>query len=952
MKEQQDHHFFVFADFIALAKRSKKQLVFGLCLFAILGMVTSFYFPIQYEAAAIFREENSTYRKQEKSLVSELLDPSRRGSSQSESAALLTSPKILTQVVKNLGLQATVDDCGLLGRIRRRAQDIFLAVKGSPLPERSSFVFRRVACSGKKASYFLLFSSPSRFELQNLNGALLAQGEIGKKVVFKDGSFIVAKTPQNVDLFHRYRLTFSPLLPLVMQLAQAIEVAPVEKSTSLLELKFSHRTSLVAIDVLNETMASYQRFLIKEHAEFSQETMTYLAKQQAELEKKVDQDWTGYASYLKDNLKEKGFFTVERELELAMGKQRDYAKRLLDLDVEKKRLVGTASFASANRQFADAIIKLQSDLMAMEKKRDAMTIALTTEQGLAHSQPNAAPSFETLNPLCNKVNAFSGAKSRLETVREKKEQLVALIDKVETHCPPYIEAVWSERIAALYPKMPCFEKKEEATAFLSRQLDLLALEEEICRQQILCPSKQQEEFSGADLKMVEGFYATYVEERDHYQEKIKKLTIAKKQLDRPNFEFGSLVELLPDAGSQEIARKMGELAQSMRNKRHFGAKELDRMERLLEQYQKDLHWHVDQTIALYELRADVLKEKIVTTTHALLNLTNREIALIERELQRKTEAELSQLTAEAHLINQQIDKLKEEMSELPDSWPRERKIDFNTQLNLKMLEKMTELVESKNIEHYLSVARSKPFCLATASLVPTAPPIRFFALLGAAIGLVITWGWLILRAVVKGLPLTFANLALRGYPMFKQATCASQAQLEALRRVALFLHQRTGVISCLFERESEDLIRLARLLARSERRVLVIDLESAQVDSVERPGLFNYLVQKGEEPVIKEEQKVAVLSWGGSPQFQAEWLKTTRFSAYLKRLRIQYDYILVASRVRATTAEAEGLLLFSDTMLITLRSYTSQQLMPYFKWASQQKDQSLGFFIKTHARVL
>ncbi len=977
MREDPDDDFFLFSDFIAWMKEKRKALLIGAALFALLGGIAALFFPPKYRARAVFREVSLPYAGSEgKTALSHWLVSSGIAPSQNEGAALMATPEMLQEVVALLGMQVQVDAGSLWTKVKENMWDLVCAEMRRCLPERDRFAFRAVSYEGKeKQKYFLVFLTGEQFEVQNADHTKIAYGEVGKEVVCDQMTFTLKSTPRRVKLLWPYKLTLNPLVSTAKTLSQDIQVSRLDNHPSILKISFAHRNRDFAREVLNEAMKRYRRHLEKEHEEMTQDQLSYLTTRQKRLEQVVDQEWEAYALYLKQNLASRGFFTMKQELEHTLDKRRRHKDRLLEMDLEEGRLRQASLDFSTNDRFVTSILALQKEAAILKKKRHQLALegelalgALPAKQAQseAHAlakakkerlyqagRPSASAQrwgkalFGPLFPYTQRRDqkTFIAMSRRLLLQRSSEDshflqqEVRKLLLEIEAASAPFTFEQWQKRLQKVLPGSGVWEKKEELVAALRSFLNRLRLEEAVRKEERLYPADKQKDFAGVDLSGVEALYAQYVAQRDRDQEEIKRLTIAQQELIAKNSEFSALSALLKDARGQKLARELSELNQSLRNERHFGMKECQQMRYLKEKKREELKSHISQALALHQKEVKRLNQKISEAARTCVALLNRSIALIKREVAQKTESELAKLSLERELIQCQLGELKDEMKVLPDHWLKEQRLHFNAELSLNMVEIIAQSIESKNAEHHLAMVRSKPLTPAMSAAKPRYPFLLLFTSLAALLGFLITWGALLLRHS-RDIPLTWSNLALRGYPLFEGVVGATQ---EGVRRLFLFVQQHGGVMAMLLQKTSPLISALTPLLARAGRSVCVISLDEYDKSCPDSPGLFSFLMEGKEKPRLVENNQASWIFWGGPKVAQTELLQTARFSAYLDELRRAYSCILLVSSALPEEARAEGLLFVADHILIAGKNYKRRQLAPYFSWEKEKKERHLGF---------
>ena len=137
------------------------------------------------------------------------------------------------------------------------------------------------------------------------------------------------------------------------------------------------------------------------------------------------------------------------------------------------------------------------------------------------------------------------------------------------------------------------------------------------------------------------------------------------------------------------------------------------------------------------------------------------------------------LELERSLLENKIQEIESELELIPDQWLKQHRLELSSKMNLHMLDNMTRMVESKNIEDKLHQVQSKPIDLAYAPLRPLPPRLKVFALIGAFIGLILGLVLVLMLDFIRGFPLSLKNLQLQG-----RKVCGKGDSLQVLRALS------------------------------------------------------------------------------------------------------------------------------------------------------------------------
>jgi hypothetical protein len=253
------------------------------------------------------------------------------------------------------------------------------------------------------------------------------------------------------------------------------------------------------------------------------------------------------------------------------------------------------------------------------------------------------------------------------------------------------------------------------------------------------------------------------------------------------------------------------------------------------------------------------------------------------------------------------------------------------------VEEVTKLVESRNISSNIEVVQSTPVDIATPPLQPKSPYIILFGVLGAFLGAFLPVAWSMLRSITNGMPVTIDNLKLSRLNVAgslsktylrNSSKPLLDDDLATLRHTTSFLQQSsqhaTGNITLLLNSGQQDYsMDLATLLSKKGLKVLRISLSfDHSSESNEHPGLLQYLEGNAAWPQIHSLQGQHYIASGGVCRFANELLGTAAFKSLLHKLNNEYDWILLVSPCQPNAPEAQTLLEYAQTGIITITNQT------------------------------
>ncbi len=266
------------------------------------------------------------------------------------------------------------------------------------------------------------------------------------------------------------------------------------------------------------------------------------------------------------------------------------------------------------------------------------------------------------------------------------------------------------------------------------------------QQQVLSQGAISEEFEGIDLETAEKLHANYCHSRDEIHSQIRTLNSFRQKMDESGFEVSALSQVLSDEVSQGIIQKAAQCSLQLADLRNYTTKERGRLEETALTQKKFLCEHIEKQKSLLELKHALIEEKIISLKQTALALIQREKAGVDAKLL----------------------EIKEKMHQLPEKWRLENQLKLKKELNMQILEGLAQLSESKVVNHHLFHVESKPLDPADASLDIEPPHLILFSSIGGLLGGLFFFFFILIRGVVKGLPISEEYLRSLKYPIYLQ----------------------------------------------------------------------------------------------------------------------------------------------------------------------------------------
>jgi hypothetical protein len=857
---------------------------------AVIGTVLALgYFlftPPSYQAIATFKQSSS--RPESGIDLKRLVNTFSGASSEVATVPLMLSRAVLTKTVEELGLQAVINEHSLLANKFLACRNNLLAELGKQIEEPDDFQFQHVHYTGEKpCSFFIRFFSPDSFELLDRNQKRLAAGIVKESVQFQDILFTLAKTPSNLKIGKFYPLSILPIRSVTSDVKNRTSIKPLREDKNILMIAFSDTDRHRSAAFVNTLISKYEEFLTEENKSVIGSQLKYLDQRQDELNFKLDADIQDHVAILKQSLLKQGFMGIQEEIESILLPLQTYQSRLGEIDIEMAGLMQRLS---------------QTDL------------DLITHQ----SPPKLVKQFG--QSLVEQIRDASLLLQKLEideplTPTLASSTLGSLITEVE--------------LARSKDRQPGYqEKKQQLASHLHTYLDHLTLRQKNLQESSTYIDQLESDFNGMTLEASRGLFQQYCRQLDDLHAQLKQVIFFRDHLNEPHFEISTLSNILNDSVTQQLVQKSSELSGQLCDLINRSGREHERLKETLAIQKRFLESHLSQTLELGKIRIQLIKEKISSLYEVMKNLLHKEKSVLENK----------------------IEELKITMQELPELWHLDKRLKFKAELTKGMMEGLTHIAESKNLSRHLYQVESKPLDSALPPLSPQSPHLLIKCLGGAFSLAALFYLFILIRALVKGMPVSLTTLRLMGghtSGAFSQSLHLPLSQLadqdlETLRTMASFLLERkngNSVIGLLSHRGSGFCFNLAHLLSLHHQKVLIIDCNFDRIVAPQdQPGLWQYLNHTTADLPIRHEKNYDLLTSGGTTRHGVELLASPVFSQVLEECKNCYDFVFLFRQTSLSSQDAVQILQLSNLAIITADEESQDTLKPYLQWSRQKEN--------------
>lgn len=923
-------------DLFLMLKRNKRAIKWTGIALALLGLVYGLTRPVVYVAEATFRDKGKAGGMKSMSLAESILT-SLPEKHDSEAVSAMLSSRLMQTIIQKLGLNGTLEKGGsYLERIQNNliAEWADYNKVKTPLIAsiREPIQLTAISYSDEVSRPLrLTFLDENTFEVEGL------QGQLNAPVTTPTYSFTLVRTLEEPLSGRTFNATLHPLQQKADELKTLLKVSPDTEDRYLIKIRYYDLDRTQASLFVNTLMEAYQDFLKEEHNRIAVTQLNYLKSREKEMAASLKQVMEEHAQNIQKDLSSSGFTHSQKEMEFITNQLLSINHKMMALEVEEKRLKNllgndfalTEQIAFINQADHPSLHEMSRKVRELRLSQDSLDLAL---KDLAHLDKET----------------FQGLMKEMAALNHSCDQLDSMIQTVQNdgkldpqhplmQDPQYLIGAWYES-----------SSKAPFIAYLQSLKKLFTMERNTLQERVHHRQKGAEEYQGITLETAKEIYLQLARDVLENERELKQIDFVLKQMEGPDFEISSLTSLLKDPIAQERIQKASLLSFALKDQVNRTSREQERTREELQMHKEFLKTHLKESLKLLTLKDELLEDKNTALQRAMLEMSHREIALLEKQLQDYLTQSLSHIETEKNMLKDNQEELKDKLTFIPEKWIEEQLLEQHLIRNQKNVENVTAWVESKNINNNLELIQSAPLDFASTPLNPKPPRILLTTLLGGVTGLLLASLFTISTGLIRKIPLSILNLELNGFhplgfltykrkdkilPLFDQ-------NLDTLRKAIAFVQRPAPYSVVLFPASGLDFTDAFRsLLLKQQKKVLTLALTT---DNGEL-GLKHYLEKSLEiTPLVHDD----TLFSGGLDRFSNEFLSSPKFKILLKLLLKEYDVVLATTSAPLTSQEAFTLIEAFDAALIGLTDETFQELRPLLHQIhSHNTSKAIGFLI-------
>lgn len=921
-------------DLFLMLKRNRRAIKWAGIFLASLGFIYGITRPVVYVAEATFRDKGKAGGMKSMSLAESILT-SLPEKHDSEAVSAMQSSRLMQTIIQTLGLNGSLNkESSSLERIQNNLIAEWADYNKVKTPliasVREPIQLTAITYSDEVSKPLrLTFIDENTFEVDGL------QGQLNTPFTTPTYSFTLIRTLDDPLSGRTFNATLFPLQQKADELKKLLKISPDTEDRYLIKIRYFDLDRHQAALFVNTLMEAYQDFLEEEHNRIAVTQLNYLKSREKEMAASLKQVMEEHAQNIQKDLSSSGFTHSQKEMEFITNQLLSINHKMMALEVEEKRLKNllgndfalTEQIAFINQADHPSLHEMSRKVRELRLSQDSLDLALKDLPPLDK---------RTFQGLMKEMSALSSCCDQLDTMIQTVQKGGKLDPKHPLmQDPKYLIGAWYETSA-----------RAPFVAYLQSLKKLFTMEKNTLQERVHHRQKGVDEYQGITLETAKEIYLQLAHDKLENERELKQIEFVLKQMEGPDFEISSLTSLLKDPIAQERIQKASLLSFALRDQVNRTSREQERTKEELQMHKEFLKTHLKESLKLLTLKDELLEDKNTALQQAMLDMSHREIALLEKQLQDYLSQSLSHIETEKNMLKDNQEALKGKLTFIPEKWIEEQLLEQHLLRNQKNVENVTAWVESKNINNNLELIQSAPLDFASTPLNPKPPRLFLTTLLGGVMGLLLASLFTIATSLIRKIPLSPLNLELNGFhpvgllsykrkdkklPLFDQ-------NLDTLRKAIALIERPAPYSVVLFPAAGLDFTDLLKeLLLKQQKKVLTLSLTT---DNGEL-GLKHYLEKSLEiTPLIHDD----TLFSGGLDRFSNELLSHPKFKALLKLLLKEYDVVLATTSAPLTSQEAFTLLSTFDSSLIGLTEETFQELRPLLSQI-QTSSKAIGFLI-------
>jgi|GEM_PF-2381531 len=811
-------------------RRRKKRLylIFTLSFFFFFLVFLSL--TPKYVLEATFKEGGVKSESRSSEMLRSLLKDVKGVDHFSNCISHIRSRSFQKSLIEKVGLQAKVKEISLFKQIKKKWRRHLSLIRDKGSYENIYVRVKNVKYEGKRPYLIEVEILQNEIKIKTNKGYYSLKKE-NPVFTSEEINFSLEIEPMFVG---EALVEFLPLEVAFQKTLENLRASQQKEDPSLISLKFKHEDSKLGSLFLNELMSEYQIDLHKEFLRVSENQLSYLLDREKTITDSYEKNLNEHAEQLKETIGEKGFINFTSELEKLENERSS--------KLQEKNQVG---------------IHLENFENLLKKK-----IYWIDEPSLSHEARENQKHLLSLKKEKGQLNAFLSDK---KITKDIKPTLI--------HKSLFFDHLLEKKQR---------NEKDDFLFFPSNSSHSKLKELELERRKILNHLSQdckRECFDHLDLKSAKELYESYIkkQESEHYRQ-----TVLKELMNTSffaNSKIRPFIQSLEDGVTLNLYEKILDLHTKAYVSGDYSIKEKARLEKGFLKHHQEIKKEIESLFLASLQKSTYFKDSINQLQKKISELLEIEIKALEQQIQEQMIQKKKMLLFENEQIERDLEKIKTELKEIPEKWVMENKLQLKANINVAVIQAISQLIESKSMSMHLVNIESKVVDKAYLPLTPKTYPIVLYAFIFGALTTFFSLAMLILKQISHGFICSAAGLKFRGIDSISLKL--QKGSKTEIRKIAEFIYQDPKKFNALFLNNSFDFTKdLSNLLKKSSKKHLFIHCFRDDLN-------FRALEDALED--MKNLGSNVVLTLNSEDQI--EWINTENFKNCLNHLKLFEGFV-------------------------------------------------------------
>ena len=253
------------------------------------------------------------------------------------------------------------------------------------------------------------------------------------------------------------------------------------------------------------------------------------------------------------------------------------------------------------------------------------------------------------------------------------------------------------------------------------------------------------EFANLDLPTANHLYSEQCKGMNYLEGECRQQQFVLEQLDQPQFEITSLSTVNEDRVSNDIIARAIQIELMLKDQNNRTTRELERLQEELEQQKKFLSSHVQESHRILQERKKYTAQKIQSLQTISLDLIEKKILLLNKQLSQYVEDRIKTLTQEKNTLKTQQVIIQKEMQKLPSKWAAQKMVEQQLITNQAIAKELASMMESKMASAQIELSQSGPLDYAYSPILKHRPHLILFTMLGGILTFLLALTWNLLK---------------------------------------------------------------------------------------------------------------------------------------------------------------------------------------------------------------